>query len=71
MEAEKQEAKPGYQSRIKIYEKAKQDAQILETAKNNPGQLRILKEKRKNKLEEAKKNSHAHGKSWYNPLKYW
>ena len=42
---EKQEGKPGYQRTIRTYEKAKQDAQILDKAKNNPEQLRILKEK--------------------------
>ena len=69
IEAEKQEGKPGYQSRIQIYEKAKKEAQILETAKNNPEQLRILKEQRKNKLEEAKKR--GQGESWFHPTKYW
>ena len=72
IEAEKQGGKPGYQSRIQIYEKAKKDAQILETAKNNPEQLRILREQRKNKIEAAKKKqNHGQGKLWFNPLKYW
>ena len=72
IEAEKQEGKPGYQSRIQIYEKAKKEAQILETAKNNPEQLRILKEQRKNKIEAAeKKQNQGQGESWFNPLKYW
>ena len=68
IESEKQEGKPGYQSRIKIYEQAKENAQILEQAKNNPESLRILKEQRKKKIEEAKKQSH---KSWFNRLRYW
>ena len=72
IEAEKQEGKPGYQSRIQIYEKAKKEAQILETAKNNPEQLRILKEQRKNKIEAAeKKQNQGQGESCFNPLKYW
>ena len=49
IQAEKQEGKPGYQSRITIYEKAKEDAKILDKAKNNPEQLRILKDNRKAK----------------------
>ena len=71
IEAEKQEAKPGYNSRIKIYEKAKEDAKILEKAKNNPEQLRILKDKRKEKIEEAKKQTGIQDKSWFSRLKYW
>ena len=55
IQAEKQEGKPGYQSRIKIYEKAKEDAKILQKAKNNPEQLRILKDNRKAKIEQAKR----------------
>lgn len=71
IEAEKQECKPGYQSRIQIYEKAKQEAQILEKAKNNPEALRILKEERKKKLEAAKLPAGAQSKSWFAALKYW
>ena len=71
MEAEKQEGKPGYQGRIKVYEKAKKDAQILEKAKNNPEELRILKEQRKKKLEAAKLQPDVKSKTWFSALKYW
>ena len=71
IEAEKQECKAGYQTRIKIYEKAKEEAKILQKAKNNPEQLRILEDERKKKIQMAKKQPGSQAKSWYNPLKYW
>ena len=71
IEAEKQEGKPGYQGRIEIYKKAKKDAQILEKAKNNPDELRILKEQRKKKLDAIKLQPDAQNKSWFSALKYW
>ena len=71
IEAEKQECKAGYQTRIKIYEKAKEEAKILQKAKNNPEQLRILEDERKKKIQMAKKQPGAQAKSWYNPLRYW
>ena len=71
IQAEKQEGKPGWQSRIKIYQKAKEDAKILEKAKNNPEQLRILKDNRKAKIEQAKKKTNVQDKSWFSRLKYW
>ena len=71
IEAEKQECKPDYQARIKVYQKAKEDAKILEKAKNSPDQLRILKDERKKKIEEARKQSGVQDKSWFSRLKYW
>ena len=71
IQAEKQEGKPGYQSRIQIYEKAKEEAKILEKAQNNPEQLRILKNKRKAKIQQAKMKTSVPEKSWYSRLKYW
>ena len=66
IEAEKQQANPGFLQRIKIYELAKQEAEILEKAKHNPESLRIRREK-----EEIRELNKKHQKSRFNPLRYW
>ncbi|XP_065894951.1 uncharacterized protein [Dysidea avara] len=69
IEAEKQQAKPGFQQRIKFYEHAKQEAEILERAKRDPESLLIsIRKKTKEESNELSKN---HLKPWYTSLKFW
>ena len=69
IESEKQSVKPGFENRIKIYEKAKEEAKILEAAKNNPEQLKkILKQEETKGFEQPNKRD---SKAWYNPTKYF
>lgn len=58
IEAEKQQAKPGYQQRIQFYEHAKQQALILKEAKSGLDSL-------KSGAKEGDKNP------WYTRLKFW
>ena len=66
IEAEKQQAKPGFQRRIEYYEYIKQHVKILEKAKHGLESLTIQKEE-----EDIKELNKKHQKSWFNPLKYW
>lgn len=68
IESEKQNAQPGYQNRIKMYEQAKKEAETLEAATNNSQKLHILTTERKKKMDKPKKQSYHEGKAWY---KYW
>ena len=45
IDVEMQQAKPGYQQRINMYEHAKQAAELLEKAKHDPQSIRIQKKK--------------------------
>ena len=67
IEAEKEQAQPGFQHHINIYEHAKQEAELLEKAKRDPESLRI----RRKKKEEIRELNKKHQKSWFNPLQYW